>query len=196
MWCPSICSQALLLTPCRSRNPIAPIARLPSGGAIDIRTKRIPNGFVGGLQLGSAFNDANDDEVLTYAGGGEDNEGQDDGTRALSPRLQDALIQYQGNVSVQNILSRLRGTTQPNATLADAQAINRQFGSYLYRDLSVLEKDTPFDRNIRGYLGNSVFVTDDFELGALAAEAIPTNGERRLVSIAASPSRRSARMSG
>ena len=68
------------------------------GGAIDIRTKRIPNGFVGGLQLGSAFNDANDDEVLTYAGGGEDNEGQDDGTRALSPRLQDALIQYQGNV--------------------------------------------------------------------------------------------------
>ncbi len=38
------------------------------GGAIDIRTKRIPNGFVGGLQLGSAFNDANDDEVLTYAG--------------------------------------------------------------------------------------------------------------------------------
>ena len=139
------------------------------GGAIDIRTKRIPNGFVGGLQLGSAFNDANDDEVITYAGGGQDNEGQDDGTRALSPRLQDALIQYQGNVSVQNILSRLRGTTQPNATLADAQAVNRQLGSYLYRDLSVLEKDTPFDRNIRGYLGNSIFLTDDFELGALAA---------------------------
>ena len=109
--------------------------------------------------------------------GGEDNEGQDDGTRALSPRLQDALIQYQGNVSVQNILSRLRGTTQPNATLADAQAINRQFGSYLYRDLSVLEKDTLFDRNIRGYLGNSVFVTDDFELGRWRPEAIPTNGE-------------------
>ena len=77
---------------------------------------------------------------------------------------------------MQNIFA-FRGTTQPNATLADAQAINRQFGSYLYRDLSVLEKDTPFDRNIRGYLGNSIFVTDDFELGALAEEAIPTNGD-------------------
>lgn len=139
------------------------------GGAIDIRTKRIPDGFVGGLQLGSAINDANDDEVLTYAGGGEDNQGQDDGTRAFSPRLQEALDQYQGNVSVQNILSRLRGTTKPNATLADAQAINRQLATYLYRDLSVLEKDTPFDRNIRAYVGNSVFLSDDLEIGGLAA---------------------------
>ena len=139
------------------------------GGAIDIRTKRIPDGFVGGLQLGSAINSANDGEVLTYAGGGEDNQGQDDGTRALSPRLQEALDQYQGNVSVQNILSRLRGTTQPNATLADAQAINRLLGTYLYRDLSVLEKDTPFDRNIRGYLGNSMLLSDDLEIGGLAA---------------------------
>ena len=139
------------------------------GGAIDIRTKRIPDGFVGGLQLGSAINSANDGEVLTYAGGGEDNQGQDDGTRALSPRLQEALDQYQGNVSVQNILSRLRGTTQPNATLADAQAINRLLGTYLYRDLSVLEKDTPFDRNIRGYLGNSLLLSDDLEIGGLAA---------------------------
>jgi TonB-dependent receptor len=139
------------------------------GGAIDIRTKRIPDGFVGGLQLGSAINSANDGEVLTYAGGGEDNQGQDDGTRALSPRLQEALDQYQGNVSVQNILSRLRGTTQPDATLADAQAINRLLGTYLYRDLSVLEKDTPFDRNIRGYLGNSMLLSDDLEIGGLAA---------------------------
>ena len=139
------------------------------GGAIDIRTKRIPDGFVGGLQLGSAINDANDDEVITYAGGGEDNQGQDDGTRAFSARLQEALDQYQGNVSVQNILSRLRGTTQPNATLADAQAVNRQLATYLYRDLSVLEKDTPFDRNIRAYVGNSVFLSDDLEIGGLAA---------------------------
>ena len=139
------------------------------GGAIDIRTKRIPDGFVAGLQLGSAVNDANDDEVLTYAGGGEDNQGQDDGNRAFSPRLREALDQYQGNVSVQNILTRLRGTTQPNATLADAQAINRQLATYLKRDVSVLEKDTPFDRNIRGYLGNSFFVSDDLEIGGLAA---------------------------
>lgn len=61
-----------------------------AGGNVDIRTKSIPNEkiFKIGGKLG--FNFDNDDSAW-YAGGGDDNVGSDDGTRALPSLLQTTL---------------------------------------------------------------------------------------------------------
>jgi len=77
------------------------------GGAVDIRTKGIPDAFTVKIEGAIGYNDINPSSINTYPGGGDDNLGTDDGTRALSPVISAGLAQYQGDPSVNNIRSAL-----------------------------------------------------------------------------------------
>ncbi|TMO90518.1 TonB-dependent receptor, partial [Pseudoalteromonas sp. S3260] len=63
------------------------------GGNIDIRTKSIPSDFVAGVELGVGYN-TTADEGYTY-----------DGNDAGVPQaMKDAIVRYQGNFSINNIV--------------------------------------------------------------------------------------------
>ena len=145
------------------------------GGAIDIRTKGIPDGFTYSIEVGSGYNFQNDGKVSTYDGGSKDKWGKDDGTRALSNRIEQALGQFSGRLDEQNILNGLRTSTNPNASAADAQALNRSLAQALNRDLSIRERSDAPDYNLRANIGNNWIVGQDWEVGALVGGAFQTN---------------------
>ena len=64
------------------------------GGSVDIRTKGIPDNFTFLLEAGSGLNSANSGNVLTYAGGGDDRYGTDDGSRALSQTILEQINRF------------------------------------------------------------------------------------------------------
>ncbi|HSG89562.1 MAG TPA: TonB-dependent receptor [Pseudomonadales bacterium] len=141
------------------------------GGAIDIRTKGLPDGLVFGAEIGSAWNTQNDGEAFTYSGGDDDFLGRDDGTRALPDDLRRQVLNFRGDIGVQNVLTTLRARGNPDATFADAQAVNRALATQLNRDISLKEEDVSPDMDLRAYVGNSVFLTDDLEAGFLVSGA-------------------------
>ncbi len=134
------------------------------GGSVDIRTKGIPDGLSINVEAGFGFNTENPSNILTYAGGGDDDWGTDDGSRALSSDIASALVTYQGSLDAQSILN-ITQRTNPNATIADAQAINRDLALQLNRDISVQEKSTSPDYNLRASIGNSYEIGADWEAG-------------------------------
>lgn len=133
------------------------------GGSIDIRTKGVPDGFAASLEVGSGYNSISN-TGLTYPGGGDDELGTDDGSRAMPASILDAINEYQGDVSVQNIFTFLR-RQDPGATLADAQAVNRELALQLNRQIGVESKDLPFDGGLRGSIGNSYDIGEDWSAG-------------------------------
>jgi len=144
-------------------------------GIVDIRTTRIPDEFTALFEVGSGLNSQNDGNALTYAGGGDDDFGTDDGSRALSQTLLDSIVRFQGNVNVQGILNTLRAEGQTNATVQDAQLINRQLGLELNRQIGVEEKDIHPDIALRGAVGNNFVLNSDWEAGFMTAAAYNTN---------------------
>jgi TonB-dependent receptor len=134
------------------------------GGAIDIRTKGIPDQFAFNFEVGGGHNTLSSGDGLTYAGGGDDRFGTDDGSRELSPAISTVLNDLQGDVSVQSILSHLQNT-DPSSTLADAQAFNRQLGLELNRDIGVESKKMPADLQLRASIGNNFLLGNDWEVG-------------------------------
>ncbi|HEX5787140.1 MAG TPA: TonB-dependent receptor plug domain-containing protein, partial [Woeseiaceae bacterium] len=70
------------------------------GGAVDIRTKGVPEEFSFNVEVGAGYNTENSNDMLSYPGGDDDWMGEDDGSRALAQGVQDALVAYQGNPSV------------------------------------------------------------------------------------------------
>jgi TonB-dependent receptor len=143
------------------------------GGAVDIRTKGVPESFTYNLEFGTAYNSLAGGSGLTYPGGGNDYLGTDDGFRALSPKIESALNQFQGNLSVQNMLNTLQ-RQDPNATLADAQALNRSLGLELNRQIGVENKSLPVDAQIRGSIGNTWDLNNDWQLGASVGASYQT----------------------
>ena len=139
------------------------------GGAVDIRTNSIPDQFTWGFNAGLGVDSQNDSDHLSYKGGGDDKWGTDDGTRALSPAISSAMRGYQGQVEVQNLLSALRSRGNPNASLAEAQLLNRQLALNLNRDLSIEEEDAEPNYDLRAHIGNNFYLSDDWELGFLAS---------------------------
>lgn len=142
-------------------------ADLPAGfggGAVDIRTRGIPDAYTFKLEFGGGYNTLNTGDGLTYPGGGDDWLGTDDGTRALSPVIVQALNEGQGRVNVDTIFSTLK-RQDANATFAEAQALNRQLGLELNRNIGVESKRLPLDARIRGSVGNNHLLGNDWELG-------------------------------
>jgi TonB-dependent receptor len=144
------------------------------GGNIDIRTKGIPDAFTVSFEIGSGFNTENSSEMLSYPGGSRDDLGRDDGSRELSGDLLDAINRFQGNTDVQGILLSLR-REDPDATLEEAQAINRHLGLELNRQIGLEEKDILPDVKARASIGNNFLVADDWELGFLVGAAYETD---------------------
>lgn len=139
------------------------------GGNVDIRTKGIPTDFVFTLEVGTDFNTESKDGLVTYKGGSDDILGNDDGTRALAASLKSALQKYRGSLDRNDILTDLR-QTNPNATLADAEQINRELATGLYRNINVYETDD--DQNYSGEvnIGNRFYLgeSEEIEFGVLA----------------------------
>ena len=78
------------------------------GGAVDIRARGIPDGFIANFEVGAGINSEASGSGLTYPGGGDDEWGTDDGTRALPGSLLSSIDQYQGQIGVQSLLTALR----------------------------------------------------------------------------------------
>lgn len=142
------------------------------GGTVDIRTKGIPNAPLFTLEIGTGLNTESDGDFLTYNGGDDDDFGEDDGTRALSSALNQALYTYRGSLNRSDILEQLR-KDDPNATLSDAEAVNRQLATELYRDISIKEDDGEPDFSGEVNVGNRFYLgeTEEIELGFLAGLA-------------------------
>ena len=135
------------------------------GGAVNIRTKGVPDAFAIRFEVGGGYNSLSSGKSgLSYNGGDNDWRGVDDGTRSMSPVIEQALSQFQGDVSTQNIYTTLL-RQNPNATFEQAQAINRDLGLELNRDIGVQSKSLPYDLALRGSIGNNFEVGQNWELG-------------------------------
>lgn len=144
------------------------------GGAIDIRTRGMPDGLTMSFDIGSGSNSEASGSGLSYAGGRDDRWGTDDGTRALSADLLAAIESHQGEVGVQSLLTVLRANN-PTTTLADAQALNRSLGAQLNRNLAPQNKSLPADISVRGSIGNNWMLNEDWEIGAAISSSYQTN---------------------
>ena len=134
------------------------------GGAVDIRTKGIPDSLTFRFEAGIGQNTANPSNVLSYAGGSDDALGVDDGTRAMPVALREALIQYQGNPSVNSILSFMQ-REDPGATLYDAQLRNRELALALNRDIGLTSESANPDYKLRASFGNRFDLGEDWQAG-------------------------------
>lgn len=144
------------------------------GGAVDIRSRGIPDGFTASFEVGGGTNTASSGSGLTYPGGGSDQRGTDDGTRALSSDLVSAIDTFQGDIGVQALLAGLR-SKDPTATLADAQALNRSLGAELNRSYVPQSKSLPADISARASIGNNWQLNDEWEVGALLGASYQTD---------------------
>lgn len=137
------------------------------GGSVDIRTKGIPDGLVFSVELGSSVHSESDGDFLSYEGGDEYS-GEDDGTRRLSSAISEALYTYRGSLDSSDILEELR-KTNPNASSADAQAINRQLATELNRKINVAEKNGSQDFSAELNVGNRFYLGEyeETEVGFL-----------------------------
>ena len=145
------------------------------GGAVDIRTKAVPSHFTFGLEVGSGLNFATGGEVFTYKGGGDDQWGVDDGTRALPGYISSRIDQYRANVNVQQLLNELRREGHHDATVAQAREINRSLATALNRDISVLTDDSSPDLDVKGSIGTNFDVGNRLTLGIHGEYSYDTN---------------------
>lgn len=145
------------------------------GGAVDIRTKAVPSHFTFGLEVGSGLNLATGDEILTYRGGSTDQWGIDDGTRALPGFISSVIDQYRANVNVQQLLNELRREGNHEATVAEAQAINRSLAIALNRDISILTDDSSPDLDLKGGIGTNFDIGNRLEFGMHGEYSYDTN---------------------
>ena len=153
------------------------------GGSIDIRTKGAPDGLTWALEAGSGYNFESDGNVLSYPGGSDDNWGSDDGMRALSASIVDAIARFRGNLGVQSISNTLRreGNTyaSPAAALAAAQSVNREVALALNRNIAIREEEDAPDYSFKASIGNTFDLGRDWQLGFLVGGAYDTDWRER-----------------
>jgi len=144
------------------------------GGSIDIRTKGIPDTFVFGLE-GSIGLNTDSDEGLSYRGGSNDHLGDDDGTRALGAGILTGLRTYFGSLEASEFsldANAIQSTFARNGnpiTLEQAQAINAELATEIYRDLDVTEDSSSIQDGDAGVtIGNVFNLGNLFEFGFLA----------------------------
>ena len=129
------------------------------GGNVDIRTRTIPEDFEFNVQFGIGTNSESSDDGIDYRGGSDDDLGTDDGTRALPGEIRDAIQTYRGNISQTAILNTLLMDGQPH-TPEEAQQINRELATSLYRDVDFRSKSMEPDKSIEISAGNSWYLGD------------------------------------
>ena len=127
------------------------------GGSVNIRTKSIPSEFVFNVSGGVDYNTNNSTQGFFYSGGGDDWTGRDDGTRALSPVIQNNLDQAQADDGIE-------GSGTYPLTLAQRQEM---LGS-MFWDIGPDAKDVDPAFDIGVTLGDR-FVTDYGEIGFLSS---------------------------
>lgn len=135
------------------------------GGAVDIRTKGVPNAFTYGIELGGGFNSEVDGPMLSYSGGSDDSYGTDDGTRAYPVGLSAAMDRFRGQFGTQSILQTLRQEGSNNVTTAEATALNRELALNLNRDISIRMEDDSPDYSLRANVGNKITLSDSLDFG-------------------------------
>jgi TonB-dependent receptor len=139
------------------------------GGNVDIRTTGMPDELVMDFQFGSGWNTSSSDKFLTYAGGDDDWQGSDDGTRALPGEIKGAIQNYLGDLSPNGILRGLNRDGEPHS-IAQAQAINRELATSLNRDVEFKRESTDPDYTFEAALGNSWYIDESerWRVGVLA----------------------------
>lgn len=138
------------------------------GGAVDIRTKGIPDAFTIKLEGGIGYNDINPSSIDTYRGGGDDRLGTDDGTRALSPVISAGLAEFQGDPSVNNIraaLVRSGSDLGPSELTFAAETLNRELGAALNRDIGIQSESVDPNYELRASVGNKFDIGQDWQAG-------------------------------
>jgi TonB-dependent receptor len=138
------------------------------GGNVNIITRGIPERPVVSVEVQSGYNSESGDDGITYVGGSDDSLGEDDGTRALPAAISDAKQQYLGNITATGIYDRLNDDGQVH-TFAEAQAINRDLATSLYRNIDFYDKSLSPDAGLEAALGNSWYLgdTEQWRIGAL-----------------------------
>lgn len=134
------------------------------GGAVDIRTKGIPDGLTFRFEAGLGHNSENPSQLISYSGGGDDSLGVDDGTRAFPVAIQQALADYQGNPSVNSILGFMQ-RQDPATSLYDAQLVNRELALALNRDVSLTTESSHPDYKFRTSFGTRMDISSDWQAG-------------------------------
>jgi len=134
------------------------------GGAVDIRTKSIPDTLTFQFEVGTGSNTENPSRILSYNGGGDDNQGTDDGTRAYPASINDGIVAYQGNPSVNSILSFMQ-SEDPTATLYNAQWENRELALALNRNIGITSVSADPDYKIRSSIGTKFDFGTDWQAG-------------------------------
>ncbi|MDJ0749090.1 MAG: TonB-dependent receptor [Woeseiaceae bacterium] len=134
------------------------------GGAVDIRTKGIPDALTVKFEVGLGQNSENPSRVNSYSGGGDDDLGTDDGTRALSSLIDQGIVDFQGNPSVNSIFTFLQ-RQNASTSLYDAQLVNRELALALNRDISITRESTHPDYKFRATVGNRFELGNEWEAG-------------------------------
>src|SRR5690606_3028949 len=129
------------------------------GGNVNILTRGIPMGPVASVEIASGYNSESDGRGLSYRGGDDDSLGKDDGTRALPPTLSDAIRTYRGKISAVGIYNALNASGE-TISFADAEAINRELATSLYRDIDIEPKSLSPDLGLEASPGNSWYLGD------------------------------------
>lgn len=139
------------------------------GGSINIRTRAIPDAPLLAFQVGTGWNSDSSDDGWGYRGGGDDRLGTDDGTRALPREIRGAIGAYQGDLSPTGIYAGLLRDGQSHS-IAEAEQINRELATSLYRDLDLKRTSLDPDLSLEGAAGNTWTVGEsgDWKVGGLA----------------------------
>lgn len=153
------------------------------GGSIDIRTKGVPDAFTWAIEVGGGYNFENDGAVLSYPGGGDDDWGTDDGTRALASSITDSIARFRGNLGVQSIANTLRqegnSYDSPAAAFAAAQALNREIALGLNRNIGIREEDDAPDYSLKASIGSTFPIGSEWEFGFLVGGSYETDWRER-----------------
>jgi outer membrane receptor protein involved in Fe transport len=139
------------------------------GGSVNVRTRAIPDEPLLSVQVGTGMNTDARDDGWTYRGGSDDELGTDDGTRALPREIRGAINEYLGDISPNGIFSGLRRQGgAPN--FAQAEQLNRELATSLYRDLDLQRASLDPDLSLEGAAGNSWMLDEagDWKFGVLA----------------------------
>jgi len=132
------------------------------GGAIDVRTKGVPDELLFSVSMGSGMNSESDDG-LTHASHGD--------KYNMPTELKNALDTYQGVISEQRIGDFYKRANQ-SATNAErdafAQQTNRDLILSLNRDVEIYKKSLPADYSGSLVLGNKWDINEEFSFGAVA----------------------------